>query len=63
MVQLLNRQVELSTAADIAPLSDGVTTLGMRANRVSFFRGAIYAVRFTTGLNSIEQALAEPALS
>lgn len=39
--------LELSGALAAAPTVDGVSSIGMRANKVNFFEGAVLALRFT----------------
>ena len=40
-------RLELSGALAASPMIDGVASIGMRANKVNFFEGAVLALRFT----------------
>jgi hypothetical protein len=48
MKHYIDGQEELSGPLIIAPLDAGKTSLGVRINRVYWFKGAISKVRFTT---------------
>jgi hypothetical protein len=44
----VNSSKELESYLDVPPLKGGQTSIGMRQNEVSWFRGAIYKIRFTS---------------
>jgi hypothetical protein len=43
----VNGKLELEGSLTLSPLKDGKTSIGVRQNEVSWFRGAIYSIRFT----------------
>ena len=43
----VNGHKELEGSVEFSPISDGATSIGMRQNRVSWFKGAIYCIRIT----------------
>jgi hypothetical protein len=47
MKDYVDGREELSGPLVIAPLDDGKTSIGVRMNRVNWFKGAISKVRFT----------------
>jgi hypothetical protein len=47
MKHYVDGREELSGPLTIAPLDDGKTSLGVRMNRVNWFKGAIWKARFT----------------
>src|SRR5262245_11807384 len=47
MRHYVNGQLELSTAIDFRPLAPGQTSLGVRLNKVHWYKGAIRQVRVT----------------
>ena len=47
MSHYVNGQLELEGAVSFAPMAAGRTSIGVRQNRVSWFKGAISEVRFT----------------
>jgi Concanavalin A-like lectin/glucanases superfamily len=54
----INGQLDLPAGAlSVQPMTSGVTSLGMRANMVNFFKGVIAKVRFTPSLVDPEDFL------
>ena len=47
MSSYVNGVLELSGEVDFAPMAPGRTSIGVRQNRVSWFKGAIAEIRFT----------------
>ena len=43
----INRKKELDGTVAFSPLKSGMTSVGVRQNKVSWFRGAIYKIRIT----------------
>jgi len=43
----VNGELELAGEVAFAPMTTGRTSIGVRQNRVSWFKGAIAEVRFT----------------
>lgn len=43
----VNGQKELEGDVDFAPLKKGKTSIGVRQNKISWFKGAIYSIRIT----------------
>jgi len=52
---------ELSGALAATPLVDGVSSVGMRANQVNFFEGAVLALRFTSRVLATNEFMCIPA--
>jgi len=53
----VNGKKELESQVTIQPFSDGKTSIGVRQNEVSWFKGAIYQIRFTEKVLNPEQFL------
>jgi hypothetical protein len=51
----INGKKELDGNVIFSPLKEGRTSIGVRQNEVSWFKGAIYAVRFTNNALSSEE--------
>lgn len=49
MSHYVNGQLELTNDVDFPPMATGRSSIGVRQNRVSWFKGAIAEVRFTPG--------------
>ncbi len=47
MVNYVNGKVELEGDLDFGPINTGETSIGVRLNRVSWFKGAVYTVLIT----------------
>ncbi|RKD90881.1 LamG-like jellyroll fold domain-containing protein [Mangrovibacterium diazotrophicum] len=43
----VNRKKELEGSVDFSPIEEGNTSIGVRQNKISWFKGAIYCVRIT----------------
>lgn len=46
-VTFVNGKKELEGSVEFSPIIDGSTSIGVRQNRVSWFKGAIYCIRFS----------------
>jgi len=57
MRHYVNGELELSEPLAYSPQADGKTSLGVRLNRVHWFKGAIRTARFTPGVLSPDQFL------
>ncbi len=57
MRHYVNGRQELASEVGFSPLRSGRVSLGMRLNRVSWFRGAIRTVRFTLGVLACDDFL------
>ena len=57
MQHFVNGEIELSRPIEFRPQGEGRTSIGMRINRVSWFKGAIREVRFTPRPLSPEEFL------
>jgi len=53
----VNGNLELAKEIAYSPQKDGRTSLGVRINKVYWFKGAIRTVRFTHGVLAPEQFL------
>jgi hypothetical protein len=61
MSHYVNGVLELEGAVEFPPMSAGRTSIGVRQNRVSWFKGAISEVRFTPGALPQKQLRKEDA--
>ncbi len=43
----VNRKIELQDEIDFYPISDGITSIGVRQNKVSWFKGKIHSITIT----------------
>jgi len=51
----VNRKKELEGIVEFSPIVDGSTSIGVRQNKISWFKGAIYCIRITDRvINSCE---------
>ena len=55
MSHYVNGELELAGEVDFKPMTAGRTSIGVRQNRVSWFKGAIAEVRFTPAALSADQ--------
>ena len=55
-------RLELTGALTASPLIDGVASIGMRANKVNFFEGAVLALRFTPWVLETNEFMNVPAV-
>jgi len=53
---------ELAGALSASPMINGVSSIGMRANKVNFFEGAVLALRFTPRVLEINDFMSVPAV-
>ena len=51
----VNGQKELEGNVDFAPITEGATSIGVRQNKVSWFKGAIYKIRVTNKFLSSDE--------
>ena len=54
---------ELSGPLAAAPMIDGVSSIGMRANKVNFFEGAIHSLRFTSQVLETNEFMNVPVVT
>jgi hypothetical protein len=55
MSHYVNGELELAGEVDFKPMTAGRTSIGVRQNRVSWFKGAIAEVRFTPAARSADR--------
>lgn len=55
MSHYVNGELEVAGAVDFTPMSTGRSSIGVRQNRVSWFKGAIAEVRFTPAAVSADR--------
>lgn len=60
MRQYVNHKLELSAAVKLAPQAEGKTSVGVRINRVDYFKGAIRRARFHREAIEVERFLPLP---
>ena len=58
--QYVNGTLELSGALMVTPLTNGLCSIGMRANTNNFFQGAVLALRFTPRVLSTNEFMCIP---
>lgn len=60
MRHYVNHKLELSASVKLAPQAEGKTSVGVRINRVDFFKGAIRSARFHREAIEVERFLPLP---
>lgn len=60
MTSYVDRVQQLAGAVAFTPLAEGKTSIGVRQNRVSWFKGRIRLVRITPAALPVDQLLAKP---
>lgn len=61
MTSYVDRVQQLSGAVAFTPLGEGKTSIGVRQNRISWFKGRIRLVRITPEALPVDRLLAKPA--
>jgi hypothetical protein len=61
MSSFVDGERELTGEIRFAPLGTGRTSIGVRQNRVSWFKGLIHSVRITDGVLTSDQLLRVPS--